>query len=124
MAETTTIRISRDTHARVTRLAAERHETIDETVSKAIRALRQDAMARDLAAKLTEDETAWLEVMSRLAAERRFDEFDREHLSEYFRTWPGAIDARFLAAWWSYSPTCSSGSTSPRSGPAPSAGRS
>lgn len=62
MAETTTIRISRDTHARVTRLAAERHETIDETVSKAIRALRQDAMARDLAADLTEDEAAWLDV--------------------------------------------------------------
>lgn len=59
MAETTTIRISRDTHARVTRLAAERHETIDETVSKAIRVLRQDSMARDLAADLTDEETAW-----------------------------------------------------------------
>lgn len=62
MRETTTIRISRDTHARVTRLAAERHETIDETVSKAIRALRQDAMARDLAADLTDEETAWLDA--------------------------------------------------------------
>ncbi|MFN2346121.1 MAG: hypothetical protein ABR616_10450 [Dermatophilaceae bacterium] len=62
MAETTTIRISRDTHARVTRLAAERHETIDETVNRAIRALRQDAMARDLAAELTDDETAWLDA--------------------------------------------------------------
>jgi predicted transcriptional regulator len=62
MAETTTIRISRDTHARVTRLAAERHETIDETVSKALRALRQDSMARDLAAELTDDETAWLDA--------------------------------------------------------------
>ena len=61
MAETTTIRISRDTHARVTRLAAERHETIDETVSKAIRALRQDAMARDLAAELSDEEAAWLD---------------------------------------------------------------
>lgn len=60
--ETTTIRISRDTHARVTRLAAERHETIDQTVSKAIRALRQDAMARDLAGALTDDETAWLDA--------------------------------------------------------------
>ena len=60
MAETTTIRISRDTHARVTRLAAERHETIDETVSKAIRALRQDVMARDLAVDLTDEESAWL----------------------------------------------------------------
>jgi hypothetical protein len=46
----------------VTRLAAERHETIDETVSRAIRALRQDAMARDLAAELSEDETAWLDA--------------------------------------------------------------
>lgn len=62
MAETTTIRISRDTHARVTRLAAERHETIDETVSNALRALRQDSMARDLAAELTEDEVTWLDA--------------------------------------------------------------
>jgi len=62
VAETTTIRISRDTHARVTRLAAERHETIDETVNRAIRALRQDAMAQDLAAELSEDETAWLDA--------------------------------------------------------------
>lgn len=60
MAETTTIRISQDTHARVTRLAVERHETIDETVSSAIRALRQDAMGCDLAADLTADESAWL----------------------------------------------------------------
>ncbi len=62
MAETTTIRISRDTHERVTRLAAERHETIDETVSRAIRALRQDAMARDLGVELTEDEVTWLDA--------------------------------------------------------------
>lgn len=62
MAETTTIRISRETHARVTRMAAERHETIDETVSMAIRALRQDAMARDLAADLTDEEKAWLDA--------------------------------------------------------------
>jgi hypothetical protein len=62
MVETTTIRISRETHARVTRLAAERHETIDETVSNAIRALRQDAMARDLAAELSDEEAAWLDA--------------------------------------------------------------
>lgn len=29
------------------------------------------------------DETAWLEIMARLAAERRFDEMDHEHLSEF-----------------------------------------
>lgn len=62
MAETTTIRISRDTHAKVSRLAAERHETIDMTVSKAIRALRQDSMARDLATDLSDEETAWLDA--------------------------------------------------------------
>ncbi|WP_312717512.1 hypothetical protein [Mobilicoccus sp.] len=62
MAETTTIRVSRDTHAKVTRLAAARHETIDETVSRALRALAQDSMGRHLAAPLTEDETAWLDA--------------------------------------------------------------
>jgi len=62
MSKTTTIRISRDTHAQVTRLAAERDETIDQTVSRAIRALRQDAMARDLAADLADDETEWLDA--------------------------------------------------------------
>lgn len=62
MGETTTIRISRETHARVSRLATERHETIDETVSRAIRALRQDTMARDLATELTDDEATWLDA--------------------------------------------------------------
>ena len=57
MADTTTIRVSRETHARVARLAAERHETIDETVSRALRALRQDAMGRDLAKQLTDKST-------------------------------------------------------------------
>jgi Domain of unknown function DUF29 len=36
-----------------------------------------------LASLYHEDETAWLEAMSRLVAERRFDEIDCEHLSEY-----------------------------------------
>ena len=62
MGETTTIRISRVTHAAVTRLANERHETVDETVSRALRALRQDSIGRDLATELTEDETAWLDA--------------------------------------------------------------
>lgn len=62
MSETTTIRISRDTHARVTRLAAERSETIDETVRRAIRGLRQDDMARDLAVDLGDEEIAWLDA--------------------------------------------------------------
>src|SRR5712692_9170689 len=30
-----------------------------------------------------EDETAWLEAMARLVAQRRYDELDHEHLSEF-----------------------------------------
>jgi predicted transcriptional regulator len=62
MGDTTTIRISRATHASVTRLAAERHETVDATVSRAIRALRQDTIGRDLAGDLTADERSWLDA--------------------------------------------------------------
>lgn len=60
MSDTTTIRVTRATHARVARLAAERKETFDETVNRALRALLQDLMASDLAAELTEEERAWL----------------------------------------------------------------
>jgi predicted transcriptional regulator len=62
VADTTTIRISRETHARVTRLAAQRHETIDQTVARALRVLRQDSMGRDLSIPLTDDETTWLDA--------------------------------------------------------------
>lgn len=62
MTDTTTIRISRETHAKVTRLAAERHESIDATVRSAIRALRQDEIARELAADLRPDESEWLDA--------------------------------------------------------------
>lgn len=62
MGETTTIRVSRRTHAALTQLAAERHETIDETVAQAVRGLRQDALGRDLATALSSDETAWLDA--------------------------------------------------------------
>lgn len=62
MVETTTIRVSRETHAKLTRLAAERHETLDETVARALRVLRQEAIGRDLAVPLTEDETTWLDA--------------------------------------------------------------
>lgn len=36
--------------------------SIDETVSRAIRSLRQETIARDLATDLTDDETAWLDA--------------------------------------------------------------
>ena len=59
---TTTIRISRETHARITRLAQQRHESIDQTVNRALRALRQLSMGHDLATDLTEEEKAWLDA--------------------------------------------------------------
>lgn len=62
MSESTTIRVSRDTHRRLTDLASSRHESVDETVRRALRALRQDTMAKDLAAELRDDETAWLDA--------------------------------------------------------------
>ncbi len=62
MADTTTIRVSRETHATVARLAAQRRETIDETVARALRVLRQEAIGRDLAIPLTDEETTWLDA--------------------------------------------------------------
>lgn len=62
MGETTTIRISRETHSRVTRLARQRDETIDETVNQALRALRQLAIGRALSTELTDDEKLWLDA--------------------------------------------------------------
>lgn len=60
MSDTTTIRISRQTHARITRLAQQRHETIDQTVDRALRALRQLSMGRELNDNLTDEEETWL----------------------------------------------------------------
>jgi len=40
-------------------------------------------VATHLPSLYREDETAWLEAMARLAAERRLDELDCENLSEY-----------------------------------------
>ena len=62
MSDTTTIRVSRQTHGRITRLAQQRHETIDQTVDRALRALRQLSMGRDLSDKLTDEEKTWLDA--------------------------------------------------------------
>ncbi|CCH75054.1 conserved hypothetical protein [Nostocoides australiense Ben110] len=60
MGDTTTIRVSRQTHGRITRLAQQRNETIDQTVDRALRALRQLSMGRELSDKLTDEEETWL----------------------------------------------------------------
>lgn len=62
MADTTTIRISRDTHDELSSLARDRQQTVAETVSRAVRLLRQDEIGRELAAPLTDDELAWLDA--------------------------------------------------------------
>lgn len=62
MSETTTIRVSRQTHGRITRLAKQRHETVDQTVDRALSALRQLSMGRDLRAELDDEERAWLDA--------------------------------------------------------------
>jgi hypothetical protein len=62
MADTTTIRISRSTHEEIKWLARGRHRTVAETVSRAVRLLRQDEIGRDLAVPLTDEELSWLDA--------------------------------------------------------------
>lgn len=62
MGDTTTIRIDRATHAELKRLANKRHTTVTETVSRAVRLLRQEEIGRQLAAPLDIDETQWLDA--------------------------------------------------------------
>jgi hypothetical protein len=62
VSDTTTIRINRSTHDELRRLAKERHQTVADTVSRAIRLLHQDDIGRDLAAPLTDEESSWLDA--------------------------------------------------------------
>lgn len=62
MSATTTIRISKDTHLELRRVSTRRGETTDETVRRALRALRQDDIARELAQNLTLEDDEWLDA--------------------------------------------------------------
>lgn len=62
MSDTTTIRVDRATHEELKRLAAHRHSTVIETVSRAVRLLRQDEIGQELDEPLTDDETDWLDA--------------------------------------------------------------
>ncbi len=62
VAETTTIRVDRSTRDHLNRLARERHITVAQAASRAVRLLEQEQIGRDLAAPLTTDETAWLDA--------------------------------------------------------------
>ena len=58
----TSVRIDTATHEDLKRLAAELHTTVGNTVSLAVRALRQDRIGAELAQPLRDDEAAWLDA--------------------------------------------------------------
>ncbi len=60
--QSTSVRIDVTTHEDLKRLAAELNTTVGNTVSLAVRALRQDRVGTDLTAPLREDEIAWLDA--------------------------------------------------------------
>ena len=60
--QSTSVRIDATTHGELKRLATELKTTVGNTVSLAVRALRQDRVGQDLSAPLREDETAWLDA--------------------------------------------------------------
>jgi hypothetical protein len=58
----TSVRIDISTHEELKRLAAELNTTVGNTVSLAVRALRQDRMGNELHTPLRKEETAWLDA--------------------------------------------------------------
>jgi hypothetical protein len=58
----TSVRIDGSTHEELKRLAGELGATVGQTVTLAVRALRQDLSGRQLATPLRSDETAWLDA--------------------------------------------------------------
>lgn len=60
--QSTSVRIDAVTHAELKRLAAELHTTVGNTVSLAVRALRQDRVGAELTTPLRRDEASWLDA--------------------------------------------------------------
>ncbi len=60
--QSTSVRIDSATHDELKRLAAELNTTVGNTVSLAVRALRQDRLGADLSAPLRDDEVEWLDA--------------------------------------------------------------
>lgn len=58
----TSVRIDSATHEELKRLAAELHTTVGNTVTLAVRALRQDRVGAQLTEPLRDDETGWLDA--------------------------------------------------------------
>jgi len=58
----TSVRIDRETHEELKKLARDLGTTVGEAVAIATRRLRQKRIGRDLKAPLTEAETSWLDA--------------------------------------------------------------
>lgn len=59
---TTSVRIDTETHQQLKDLAKQMGTTVGNTVSLAVRVLRQDRMGQELTAPLGDEETAWLDA--------------------------------------------------------------
>lgn len=62
MGETTTIRVTRQTQEDLRKLATDRHQTVADTVARAVVLLQQEIIGRDLATPLTDEEATWLDA--------------------------------------------------------------
>ncbi len=60
--QSTSVRIDRATHEDLKRLASDLGTTVGQTVTLAVRLLRQDRIGHELTAPLSADETAWLDA--------------------------------------------------------------
>jgi len=58
----TSVRVDRETHEELKKLARDLGTTVGEAVAIGTRRLRQQHIGRDLSAPLTEDETSWLDA--------------------------------------------------------------
>ncbi len=58
----TSVRIDRDTHEELKRLARELGTTVGEVVAIAARRLRQQRMGKELSSPLSQDEIDWLDA--------------------------------------------------------------
>jgi antitoxin component of RelBE/YafQ-DinJ toxin-antitoxin module len=60
--QSTSVRISGETHQALKQLAQQMGLTVGDTVDVAVRRLIQNQMGRDLSAPLDDEETQWLEA--------------------------------------------------------------
>jgi hypothetical protein len=60
--QSTSVRIDAATHEELKLLAARLRTTVGNTVSLAVRALRQDLVGADLTTPLRDDEVSWLDA--------------------------------------------------------------